>query len=330
MATTIEVSAPGKINLYFAVGAVQPNGYHPVASLYSAVSLREKVVLSESATAGVSLSVSLAGDSPLAAMAVAGAFDIAEVPLDERNLAYKAAVAVLQAHGLSAADISINLHLEKAVPVAGGMGGGSADAAAALVAVNRYVKARNLVSAELSTEELLKIAAPLGADVPFALQGGMAVGMGVGDQLSAVQIPAEAEPLHLVMVPASYGLSTPAVFAELDRGRAAGQYPPPTELSVPQDLLDALQSCVAPMARLHEIEHYVRNDLAAPACSLASDLKKTLGVQDEAIVGSCVSGSGPTVALLTDSQDSAERIAAALRRRDRFAVAVQAPDAGAQ
>ncbi|WP_346845117.1 4-diphosphocytidyl-2C-methyl-D-erythritol kinase [uncultured Rothia sp.] len=321
---SIEVSrqAPGKVNLFFAVGDAQPNGYHPVASLYAAVSLYERVTVSESSLPGISQSVSISEDSPLSEMEQAGDFDLASVPLDERNLAYRAAMAVLDVQGISLDSVALHLHMEKAVPVAGGMGGGSADAAATLLAVNDFLKDSGAVETALSMERLLEVAASLGADVPFAVQGGIAVGLGIGDDLTAVDLPAEIEPLHLVLIPASFGLSTPAVFAELDRGRAAGEYPLPGELVVPVGLLDALQTFSQPRERAQKIARFIENDLAAPACTLAPELLDTLCIGEDRALVSFVSGSGPTIVFLMESADSAKNLEIELKKRHIFAVAV--------
>lgn len=321
-------TAPGKINLYFAVGDVRADGYHPVASLYSAVSLFEKVTVSSSPLPGISLSVSLAPGSPLAGMADAGDFDIRSVPLTEKNLAYQAAQAVIEAQGLHVEDISLHIHLEKSVPVAGGMGGGSADAAAALVATDDFLQVSGAVTSPLSLEQLMALAAPLGADVPFALMGGLAVGVGVGDELTPVSFPDDAQKLHLVMVPASFGLSTPAVFGELDRGRMAGDYSSRSELKVPDELLRALGNSAVSGEFSSEVGAYIENDLAAPACTLAPDLVDLLGIRHEQIVSAFVSGSGPTVVFLVKSAQAAKDVAQDLQAQGRYAVAVTAPADG--
>lgn len=319
MSGSISASAPGKVNLYFAVGDVQENGYHPVASLYAAVSLEETVTVTASENPGISLSLEIPANSLLARMEEAGDFDRTSVPLDERNLAYRAASAVLEAQGVTA---DIHLHIVKNVPVAGGMAGGSADAAAALKAVNLYLLEAGYVDSALSTGQLMRLGARLGADVPFCVLGGLAVGYGVGEELTPLELPAEAEPLNLVMVLNDRGLSTPAVFAELDAGRASGIYPAAGELEVPASLLEALASVSAPTARLYEIARELRNDLQAPALTLAPELEKVLGLQDESIVAGFVSGSGPTIALLLESQEDAAALAAALNRKGRYAVAI--------
>lgn len=323
---SVEALAPGKVNLFFAVGGVREDGYHPVASLYSAVSMYERVVLTPTQRRGITISASIAEGSLLDQMAQADEFDLSVVPLNNKNLAYKAAELLLLEQNLTVLDVSLDIHLVKAVPVAGGMGGGSADAAATLRAMNEYLVRAGLVDAPAAEPRILEIAATLGADVPFAYAGGLAVGMGVGDELTHVEVAGgEDSALNLVMVASTTGLSTPAVFAELDAGREQNKYPAPGELNVPEELLEALTSTGAPIARLHEISRYLRNDLQEPALTLQPELAKTLGFQDAQIVASFVSGSGPTIALLMESEADAEALAKSLRRRGRYAVAVKTP-----
>ncbi|WP_237197484.1 4-diphosphocytidyl-2C-methyl-D-erythritol kinase [Rothia nasimurium] len=294
---SVSATAPGKVNLYFAVGPLREDGYHEVASLYAATDVLERVTISSAHEPGIAQSMSVAEGSPVAEQVAAGAFDPAVVPLDESNLAYRGAAAVVAAQGLDIQDVAVQLHIDKAVPVAGGMGGGSADAAAAMKAMNDYLVQAGLAAEPLGLERLLELAAPLGADVPFALLGGLAVGTGVGDKLTPIEVPEGVEPLKFGFVPSTAGLSTPAVFRELDAGRSEGRYPAPDATQqVPQELLDLLTSAEPLQERLPAIAGLLRNDLAAPAVALLPELAETLK-QAEAqpeTVASLVSGSGPT------------------------------------
>lgn len=303
MTLSVSATAPGKVNLYFAVGPLREDGYHEVASLYAATDVLERVTISSAHEPGIAQSLSVAEGSPVAEQVAAGAFDPAVVPLDESNLAYRGAAAVLGEHGLEPTDVSVQLHIDKAVPVAGGMGGGSADAAAAMKAMNEYLVEAGLATEPLALERLLELAAPLGADVPFALLGGLAVGTGVGDKLTPVEVPEGVEPLKFGFVPSTAGLSTPAVFRELDAGRAEGRYPAPdAALQVPQELIDLLTSAEPLQKRLPAIAGLLRNDLAAPAVTLLPELSETLKRSsiDLKNMVSLISGSGPTVAILIE------------------------------
>ena len=323
-----QAKAPGKVNLYLAVGNPREDGYHPLATLFSSVNIYETVTARDAQEQGITLSLNIVPDSLVDQQHRAGEFDPAEVPLNEKNLAYRAAVAMVQAHGLTVNDLNLHLHIDKAVPVAGGMAGGSADAAAALLAVDQYLYEKRLTERTLGLEELLALAAPLGADVPFVVRaafplGGLAVGEGTGIELSIVELPEDMIPLDIVLVAASEGLSTPQVFSEL--GRTTGRYPEADDLQVPSGLLHALTQTETPIARIHEIGRQLRNDLQGPAVTLASDLETILTMDNESIVEAFVSGSGPTVAILVEDAPAADELAAALRRRGRHAVATQTP-----
>lgn len=306
-------TAPGKVNLYFAVGSPRHDGYHPVASLYAATSLVERVEVRGGGT-GVELSMSLTPGSPVHTLHERGQFDPAEVPLDERNLAHRAACAVLGAQGIPVDRANLRVHIDKAVPVAGGMGGGSADAAAALKAVNEYLVLASLVAEPLSAQTLHELGAALGADVPFALLGGIAVGEGVGEKLTPLEVSPARPLLHGVVVASRKGLSTPRVFAELDAGRAAGRYAPAGSLTVPKALVDVLTGAAGyrdEEAYARAVAAHIRNDLAAPALALQPGLARTVGRDDLAVVTGFVSGSGPSIILLACSYHHA----AALEQR---------------
>jgi 4-diphosphocytidyl-2-C-methyl-D-erythritol kinase len=231
----VHARAPGKINVFLKVGAVMDDGYHDLATAFQAVSLYEDV----RASAAEGFSVSFTGSVDTSGLAVG-----------ESNLAIKAARALAAATGYSG---GVHLEIEKNVPIAGGMGGGSADAAATLLACDA------LWGTEVSKEELLRIAATLGADVPFAVTGGTAIGTGRGDQLS----PALAKgAFHWVLALAEFGMSTPSVYDELDRHRtrhASDISPATRQPTVAADVLQALRA--GDPAMLAESMH---NDLQAP------------------------------------------------------------------
>ncbi|WP_415857133.1 4-(cytidine 5'-diphospho)-2-C-methyl-D-erythritol kinase [Sinomonas sp. G460-2] len=303
--TSVRAKAPGKVNVSLRVGPPRPDGYHSVASVYLAVSLFEEV--RATVTEGPGITVSLSPDSTLDV-------DSLEIPLDERNLAVRAAALMAE---VSEHATGVHLEITKRVPVAGGMGGGSADAAATLVACDA------LWGAGLSREELAHLGAELGADVPFALLGGAAVGLGVGEQLS----PALAtERLDWVLVPADFGLSTPAVFRELDRLRDAEGLEAEEPSNVEPGILAAVRAGDA-----YALSHLLVNDLQRAAVSLAPELRNTLGWGDShGALASLVSGSGPTVAMLTEDPRAAVELADTLSRRGAEALAVHGPVPGAR
>lgn len=327
--TAVSVHAPGKVNLYLAVGDVRPDGYHPLTTLFAAVSLTETVTVSEGQTHGLSLSMDIVPGSLVDQQMQAGQFDPAEVPMDERNLVYRAAELILAEHGIDSAP-ALHLHIAKAVPVAGGMAGGSADAAAALIATDRYLHATGCTGALLTQTDYERLAARLGADIPFSVRAALgqtlALGQGTGTELQNVAVP--REPLHLVIVAAQFGLSTPSVFKQLDAGRAAGLYPASGELIEPAELLKTLNSYDGSEAALASLAPLLRNDLQAPALSCAPQLAETLALRnDGAVHASLVSGSGPTVLLLASSQARAEALATSLRGEGHHAVAAEVTSA---
>jgi len=301
IADRVHVRAPGKLNVFFGVGEVQADGYHPVASVYQAVSLFEDVV----ATAADEITLSVTGD-----------VDISGVPLDDRNLAVRAARLLAGVLGI---DEGVHLDLHKGVPVAGGMGGGSADAAATLVACNE------LWGAQLSTAELHELAAKLGADVPFALLGGTAVGTGRGDELTPALARGRID--WVLVTSTEGGLSTPTVYTRLDELRSEVDIAPARGVpTVEAAVLQALRAgdAVALAATVH-------NDLQAAALALRPDLADVLAAGREAGAhGGLVSGSGPTVAFVAGDPDHARELAAALSARGHTAFAVHGPVHGAR
>jgi 4-diphosphocytidyl-2-C-methyl-D-erythritol kinase len=304
MPETVAIAdAPGKVNLFFKVGPLKEDGFHEVASLYLAVNLREAVTAQMSTEHSVKVSGSLSD------------FQLLAVPTDESNLVVKVAKQIAAKAGTPDA-IKVALGIDKHVPVAGGMGGGSADAAAALVAVNA------LLRAELSGEQLHEMAAALGSDVPFALSGGAAIGLGKGDQLTQVEGVA---PIHLVLILDDQGLSTPAVYKKLDELRAnQGEAVETPEIN--RSLLRALQN-----GNPFEIVEHLHNDLEEAALALRPDLriKMTTALQHGAI-GAMVSGSGPTILALATSEVAAMQIARSMTELGYKTIATSGPAIGTQ
>jgi len=281
--TSVTVRVPAKINLQLAVGPLRDDGYHGLVTVFHAISLFDDV----SVTAAGPDSVTVTGEG-------AG-----HVPANDDNLALRAvrALRAEQERRGTAPGAGVAVTISKRIPVAGGMAGGSADAAAALVACNE------LWDAGLTQAELCAIGAAVGSDVAFAVLGGTAVGRGRGEQLTPATI-ASAQ-YHWVLAFADGHLSTPAVYAALDRMRA-GQDVAEPELS--SDLMAALRS--------GDAEHMgaaVSNDLQAPAIALFPALTKTLSAGREfGALGALVSGSGPTCYFLARDDRHAKDLAVSL------------------
>lgn len=335
----VSVSAPGKVNLFLALGAARPDGYHPLNTIFAQIGLSETVTVSPlkslattapqpASTAPVSSASSVPtlaspaaradsasaaaqpAPSATAASAQPGLVPAAQtggprielaltrpdsnVPLDHTNLAYRAAQAVAQQaaqRGLATPDVHILL--DKAVPVAGGMAGGSADAAATLKACNEFWQVG------LSLEELAHLGAQLGADVPFGLYGGVALGTGRGDLIEPLK--AAPGPYYWTFALQDEGLSTAAVFKHFD---ATVQAPPAADMP-PEQLLAALEA-----GDVAEVSRHIRNDLQATAIDLRPELGQLIDLAKKAgALAAMVSGSGPTVAALSYSRAVAERVA---------------------
>ena len=268
---------PAKVNLHLSVGPTRKDGYHELVTVFHAISLYDEVT----ATPARDLSLGIRGE---------GADELSRA---EDNLVWKAAVLLADRAGVSPA---VRLDLVKGIPVAGGLAGGSADAAATLVACDA------LWGTGLERAELLELAAELGSDVAFALTGGTALGTGRGERLTPVLA---AGRWHWVLAVAGEGLSTPQVYGELDRLRATIEQ---DGAGAPDRLINAL--------RVHDpaaLGQLLANDLQAPALALRPELRRTLRVGiDLGALGSVVSGSGPTCAFLSRSREAAVRLGAAL------------------
>ena len=272
---SVTVRVPAKINIALQVGPARADGFHELQTIYHAVSLYDGITVAEAAE-GSGISIVCTHE---------------DVPLDNRNLAWKAA-ELLAAKAGRAPDVAIRI--DKGIPVAGGMAGGSADAAGTLIAINE------LWELNYSKEELQEIAAELGSDVPFCIAGGTQLGQGRGELLSPVLAKGSFD---WVIATSQAGLSTPAVYAKLDEIRPDAEMP-----RIPDDVVAALRTNDAKALGL-----VLHNDLQAPAIVLKPSLQRTIEAGIEAgALGALVSGSGPTVVFLVRDAEHALDVQIAL------------------
>ena len=277
---SVTVRVPAKVNLQLSVGPRESDGYHQLVTVFQAISIFDEVTV-KIGEQGTGINLSVSGDQ------------IHGVPTDSTNLVVKAIELIAYKFEL---DIDVSVDIKKSIPVAGGMAGGSADAAAAIVAIDE------LYSLEMTREEMHSIAAQLGSDVPFLLSGGTAIGQGRGDQLTAAL---SRGTYHWVLALSSVGLSTPAVYSECDRLRQG------LDISDPQ-ISDALMQALL-TADPANVGKLLVNDLQPAACSLRPALRLILDVgQEYGALGAIVSGSGPTVAFLVSDEEHGLDLAVAL------------------
>jgi 4-diphosphocytidyl-2-C-methyl-D-erythritol kinase len=278
--TAVRVRVPAKVNLHLGVGAARADGFHELRTVFQAVDLYDEVV----ARPAHGLEIAVSGP------------ESDDVPADDGNLAWRAA-SLLAEHAQVAPHV--RLEIVKSIPVAGGMAGGSADAAAALVAC------AELWRTGTSRAELGELAATLGSDVAFCLVGGTALGTGRGEVLAPVL---STGTFWWTLAFADFGISTPEAYGELDRQRGAT----PSTLHPADGLLDALRA-----GDTMALANSLANDLQAAALSLRPALRKTLAAgRDLGALASIVSGSGPTCAFLAEDEIDAQRIADELASQD--------------
>ncbi len=304
--TAVAARAPAKVNVRLGVGPLRSDGFHELRTVFLAVSLFDTVTVRP----GEGLALTVTGEG---ADARRGA-DL--VPTDRRNLVWRAAELLANTAGVPA---DAEIDIAKSIPAAAGLAGGSADAAAALVALDA------LWGTRAGREDLVALAARLGSDVPFSLVGGVALGAGRGEHLTPVLARTR---WHWVLGIAGEGLSTPAVYGELDRLRQAGRVPSGNELPASDPVVAALRS--GPTSVLAGT---LANDLQAPALALRPELARALrAATDAGAAAALVSGSGPTVAALAEDEDDAVRLAAELAGAGVFRTvrAVHGPVPGAR
>ncbi|WP_405621929.1 4-(cytidine 5'-diphospho)-2-C-methyl-D-erythritol kinase [Streptomyces sp. NBC_01508] len=304
MQGAVTVRVPAKVNVQLAVGAARPDGFHDLANVFLAVGLYDEITV----TPADELRVTCAGP------------DAHQVPLDTTNLAARAAIALAERHGI---EPRVHIHIDKDIPVAGGMAGGSADGAGALLACDA------LWSLGSSEAELLAICAELGSDVPFSLLGGAALGVGRGERLTPLAVGGT---FHWVFAVADGGLSTPAVYAEFDRLTSAADTPAPAD-PVAEPAADPALLAALRTGDATALAATLTNDLQPAALSLRPSLATTLATGTSAgALAALVSGSGPTTAFLTKDEESAATVAEALLASGNCLTArvTSAPAAGAR
>ena len=279
MTQTVTVRAAAKVNLHLGVGRPRADGYHPLATVYQTISLHDDVTVCTRPRWGVGL-------------VCEPDIDRDSFPGGEDNIVVRAGRLLAAHHGDERA---AEFLVRKSIPIAGGLAGGSADAAAALVALDR------LWDLQTSDEDLLALAAELGSDVPFALVGGTAVGVGRGEVVTPMLDEATR---WWVVVPAGVGLSTPSVYRHFDELCPDA----PEEVSVPADLVAALAD---PDNRT--LAAVLRNDLEPAAIDLRPELGELIEAGERAgALRGMISGSGPTCLFLCSDRGSADRVRAAL------------------
>ncbi len=277
MTNQVSVRVPGKINLQLSVGPLQRDGYHELATVFHSVSLFDELTISETDTDGIEIA----------------AIGKSTIPIGGENLAYKAAELMCNKFDI---ETGLLIKIKKEIPIAGGMAGGSANAGATIVGID------SLFSLGLKRDEMERIGSEIGADVPFTISGGTAIGTGRGDQVTPVLSRGS---YNWVLALSTSGLSTPAVYKECDRLREGLDISKP---HVSDSLLQALTHGDA-----KALGKALSNDLQAAACSLKPALRLILDVGiDYGALGGIVSGSGPTVAFLAESEDHALDLVVAL------------------
>ena len=271
---------PGKVNLQLSVGPLGDDGFHEVTTVFQAISLFDDVTVTEGKP-GTGTTISVSGQTANG------------VPADASNLAIRAAQLMMKEYKLSP---DLEIKLKKEIPVAGGMAGGSADAAGVIVGLD------SLYELGLAKDEMEKIASQIGSDVPFSISGGVAIGTGRGDQITTALSKGS---YNWVLALSNQGLSTPAVYQECDRLREGLSIASP---QVSEPLMQALRAGDA-----KALGKSLLNDLQAAACSLRPALRLVLDVGiDYGALGGIVSGSGPTVAFLVEDDEKSLDLSVAL------------------
>jgi 4-diphosphocytidyl-2-C-methyl-D-erythritol kinase len=268
----IRVSAYAKINLFLAVLGRRPDGFHDIFTVMRRTSLCDEVSVETVADGRGDIELSVIGGE--------------DVPTDSGNLAYRAAEGYLERAGIRD---SVKITLEKKIPARAGLGGGSADAAATLRALERIYGA-------LDSTEILDIAASLGSDVPFCIFGWTAVCEGRGEIITPVT---DKRKMHLVIAKKERSVSTPAAFSRIDEAKELGKIP-----KAPQD--ECYSALLKYLANEGELPTTLYNSFEFSLGELEEDildLKKKM--RDFGALGALMSGSGPSVVGIFPDEKSA-------------------------
>ena len=276
---TVVVRPTAKINLTLRVGPRRADGFHDVRTLLQSIGIADTMAVA-----------ARRGPFALACRAPG-------VPTDETNLVWKAARALWTAAGREGEPRDAHIRLDKTIPHEAGLGGGSADAAAALTALNLVWELRQ------SRKDLHRVAAGLGADVPFFLMGGTALGTGKGDELYPVDDVAR---LGVVIVKPSFGVSTADAYRWADEDRAAGQ--PDTVTTRPREVHVGWET--DPLL--------LGNDLEAPVARRHPEILEIIeNCYREGAIVAAMTGSGSAVFALF-SESAAPRAARQMHRPDHL------------
>jgi 4-diphosphocytidyl-2-C-methyl-D-erythritol kinase len=300
MRSSVTVSAPAKINLQLGVGAARADGFHALATVYQAIGLYDEVTVAPAATT----TLTVMGEG----------VDVSDVPTEGSNLALRAARLLADRAGIAPDVAGVAMAIRKRIPVAGGMAGGSTDAAAALLACDTLW--------ELATprRELVSLAAELGSDVPFCLVGGSALGTGRGEVVEPVEDNGD---YWWVVALSDEGLSTPAVYTAFDRHHDGHDVPEP---AVSPALLAALSA-----GDSAQLGGSLLNDLQEPALGLRPDLAALLDLGGRPpALGALLSGSGPSCLFLAADEPGAEKIRDTLGDAGAPALVARGPVPGAR
>jgi len=296
----VTARVPAKVNLQLSVGPLGSDGFHEVTTVFQAISLFDDVTVA-TADKGEGIKISITGQTS------------GGVPADNSNLAVKAAQLMIKNYDLPQ---DLVIKLKKEIPVAGGMAGGSADAAGVIVGLD------SLFELGLSRDVMESVGSKIGSDVPFSICGGVAIGTGRGDQIT----PALAKgSYNWVLALSGQGLATPSVYQECDRLREGLSIAAPV---VSEPLMQALRAGDA-----KALGKALTNELQPAACSLRPALRLVLDVGvDYGALGGIVSGSGPTVAFLVSDDDHAMDLTVALSSSGVVSSVVRAsgPTSGAR